>query len=71
VPLPGECGGANVSPACLSNQFGSMQSDALGGGFWTASVDELSAAEIGAVKSGGAGGTTLRIPDAWLSCEYQ
>ena len=71
VPLPPECGGPNVSPACLSNQFASMQSDALGSGFWSASVDELNAAEVGAVKSGGAGGTPLRIPDAWLSCEYQ
>jgi hypothetical protein len=71
VPLPPECGGGNVSPTCLSNQFGSMQSDALGGSFWSASVDELNGAEIGAVKSGGAGGTPLRIPDAWLSCEYQ
>ena len=24
-----------------------------------------------AVKSGGVGGTALRVPDAWLSCEYQ
>jgi len=71
VSLPPECGGPNVSPACISNQFASMQSDALGSGFWSASVDELNAAEIGAVKSGGAGGTPLRIPDAWLACEYQ
>jgi hypothetical protein len=71
VSLPGECNQQNPTPACLSNQFATMQSDALRGGFWSASLDELGVAEIGAVKSGGAGGTPLRIPDAWLACEYQ
>jgi hypothetical protein len=47
------------------------RSDGFAGGFWRATLDELNGAEIGAVKSGGAGGTGLRVSDAWLMCEYQ
>jgi hypothetical protein len=48
-----------------------LRSDALDGAFWRATLGELNAAEIGAVKSGGAGGTGLSVEDAWLMCEYQ
>jgi hypothetical protein len=48
-----------------------LRSDALDGSFWRAPLAALDAAEIGAVKSGGAGGTGLAVEDAWLTCEYQ
>lgn len=48
-----------------------LRSDALEGAFWRATLPELNAAEIGGVKSGGAGGSGLGIEDAWLICEYQ
>jgi hypothetical protein len=46
-------------------------SDALVGGFWRDSLANLNGAEIGAVKSGGAGGSGMRVADVWLVCEYQ
>jgi hypothetical protein len=46
-------------------------SDGVAGGFWRATLAELNASEIGAAKYGGAGGTGLRVTDAWLVCEYQ
>src|SRR5439155_743347 len=45
-------------------------SEGLLGGFWTSTLANLDAAEIGAVKSGGAGGATLQANDLWLMCEY-
>src|SRR5439155_9580395 len=40
------------------------------GGFWSSTVSVLDAAEIGAAKSGGAGGATFVANDLWLVCEY-
>lgn len=40
-------------------------------GYWTDTPANLSAGEIGAVKSGGAGGAALSVSDAWLTCEYR
>ena len=48
-----------------------LRSDALSGAFWTAPLDALATAEIGAVRSGGAGGSGMRVDDAWLMCEYE
>ena len=48
-----------------------LRSDGLSGAFWTAPLDVLAAAEIGAVRSGGAGGSGMRVDDAWLMCEYE
>jgi len=45
-------------------------SDALLGGFWSSTLAGLNAAEIGAAKSGGAGGAALVANDLWLICEY-
>ena len=48
-----------------------LRSDGLSGAFWTAPLDVLAASEIGAVRSGGAGGSGMRVDDAWLMCEYE
>ena len=48
-----------------------QKSDGLSGAFWTAPLDALATAEIGAVRSGGAGGSGMRVDDAWLMCEYE
>ena len=45
-------------------------SDGLLGGFWSSTLSGLDAAEIGAAKSGGAGGAALVANDLWLACEY-
>jgi hypothetical protein len=46
-------------------------SDAILGAFWTSTLATLNGAEVGAVKSGGAGGSQMRVNDVWLACEYR
>ena len=70
VTMPGACTGVDGPPACLGVNA-DLQSDALESAFWSATLDELNTAEVGAVKSGGAGGAGLKVLDAWLNCEYQ
>jgi hypothetical protein len=48
-----------------------FRSEGLEGVFWRDTLANLNGAEIGAVKSGGAGGNAMRVADAWLACEYQ
>jgi hypothetical protein len=45
--------------------------DGRHGTYWSNAVHRLAAAEIGAVKSGGSGGASWSIADAWLVCEYE
>jgi hypothetical protein len=46
-------------------------SDGLINGFWVDTLANLNGAQIGARKSGGAGGARMVVNDAWLSCEYE
>ena len=39
-------------------------------GVWTDTLTNINAAEIGGVKSGGAGGQSMQIEDCWLMVDY-
>jgi hypothetical protein len=65
-------GGVDTDTPILGLEAGpKFRSDGLDGVFWRATLADLNASEVGAAKSGGAGGTGLSVEDAWLVCEYQ